>query len=354
MNDAMTDPDSPTEIIAAPVRTPAPPVWRNPWFLMAVAALGLAVWQAVETRIRLGETQEEVARHLAENGNASKELRNLLKQAQDQAAALQGRVGTLEARQAEFQGETQALQSLYQDLARSRDDVTLLEVEQAVTLAAQQLQLAGNVQAAVLALQAADARLARVERPQFIPLRKTLARDLDRLRALPLVDVPGMSLKLEAAVLAADKLPLAMDTRPRSPEKGAVAKPAPAPELPWWRRAGEDFWQEVKGLVRIQRFDRSEPVLLPPEQAFFLRENLKLRLLNARLALFARDAWTLRSELRTAQDWLGRYYDSQDKAVQTTLASLRQLSAAEINIELPNLNDSLTALRNVKSAREKK
>lgn len=349
----MTDPDSSSEIIATPVRAPAPAAWRNPWLFVALAALGLAGWQWVETRMRLSDTQEEVARRLAESDAAGKEGRNSAKQAQEQVAALQAKVGALESRQAEFQGQTLELQNLYQELARSRDDAILLEVDQAVTLAAQQLQLAGNVQAAVLALQAADAKLARLDRPQFISLRKSLARDLDRLRALPFVDVPGLSLKLEGAIVAADKLPLAMEGRPRSPEK-AVAKAVPEADLPWWRRAGEDFWQEVKGLVRIQRFDRNEPVLLPPDQAFFLRENLKLRLLNARLALFARDAWTFRNELKTAQEWLGRYYDGQDKTVQATVANLKQLAAAEINIELPNLNDSLAALRSLKGSREKK
>lgn len=327
--------------------------WRNPWLYLALAAFALAGWQWVETRVRLAETQQEVARRLADQSAAGKEDRAYLKLAQEQVAALQAKVVALEAKQAEFQGQALELQNLYQDLARSRDEVVLLEIEQAVTLAAQQLQLAGNVQAAVLALQTADAKLARLDRPQFIPLRKTLARDLERLRALPFVDLPGMSLKLESAIVAIDRLPLAVDERPRIKDN-AVAIPPAGPDTPWWQRAGEEFWQQVKGLVRIQRFDRTEPVLLAPGQAFFLRENLKLRLLNARLALFARDAWTFRNELRTAQDWLARHFDTQDKGVQAAVANLRQLTAAELNIELPNLNDSLNALRTVKAGREKK
>ncbi|MGE5492121.1 MAG: uroporphyrinogen-III C-methyltransferase [Actinomycetota bacterium] len=349
MNDAMTDPDTPSEIIATPVRVP-PPAWRSPWLIVALAAVGLAGWQWMENR----QTQQEVAHRLAESDAAGKADRDALKQAQDQMAALQARVGGLESKQAEFQGQTQELQNLYQDIARSRDDALVLEVEQAITLAAQQLQLAGNVQAAILALQTADAKLARVDRPQFIALRKTLAKDLDRLRSLPLVDVPGLSLRLENAIVAADKLPLAMEGRPRAPEKTAAAKAAPEAPAPWWRQAGESFWQEVRGLVRIQRFDRSEPVLLAPEQSFFLRENLKLRLLNARLALFARDAVTYRTELKAAQDMLGSYYDGQDKTVQATQASLKQLAAADLGVELPNLNDSLAALRALKGGREKK
>lgn len=330
----------------------AQPVWRNPWFYLVLAVLALAFWQWLETRGGLAETRQELARRLADSENADREGRLALKAAQEQVAALQARVAGLESRQEEFRGEAAALQGLYQELARSRDDATLLEVEQGLTLAAQQLQLAGNVQAAVLALQAADAKLARLDRPQFLGLRKTLGRDLDRLRALPFVDLPGMSLKLENIIIGIDKLPLAVDARPRPPEKAAQA--AAAGELPWWERIGGEFWQELRGLVRIQRFDRAEPVLLAPGQDFFLRENVKLRLLNARLALLARDAWTFRSEIRATQEWLERHFDGRDKSVQAVQASLRQLAAAEINIELPTLNESLAALRSVKTGKERK
>lgn len=351
MNDAMTDATPPT--LPQPSRPAAPP-WRNPWLYVALAVLALVAWQWIETRVRLLETQQEVAKRLADSANASKEDRGALKQAQEQVAALQAKVGALEAKQEEFQGQTEALQNLYQDLSRSRDEATLLEVEQAVTLAAQQLQLAGNVQAAVLALQTADAKLARLDRPQFIALRKTLARDLDRLRALPFVDLPGMSLKLENVIVAIDKLPLAADERPRPAEKPRTGKTQAEPVVPWWQKIGSELWQEVRGLVRIQRFDRAEPILLAPGQDFFLRENLKLRLLNARLALLSRDAWTFRNEIRMAQEWLDRHFDGRDKAMQAAQANLKQLAATEINIELPNLNESLAALRGFKMPKDRK
>lgn len=348
MTAAMTESTSPT--VVPPVRILTAPAWRNPWLYVALALVALVAWQWMETRARLADTRQELARRLADSDAAGREERGALKQALEQVAALQAKVGALEAQQDEFQGQSEALQNLYQELASRRDEATLLEVEQAVTLAAQQLQLAGNVQAAVLALQSADARLAALGRPQFMPLRKALAQDLDRLRAVPFVDVPGMSLRLENVLLAVDKLPLAMDQRP-APEKPAAA---PTGELPWWQRLGGGLWQEIKGMVRVQRFDRAEPVLLAPGQDFFLRENLKLRLLNARLALLSRDAWTFRNELKAAQEALSRHFDGNDKAVQAAQAGLKQLAATELNIELPNLNNSLNALRGLRNTREKK
>lgn len=344
-------PPSPTIPAAVSATDSGRPAWQNPWVIVAVLALGLSAWQWVETRVRLGDTQQEVARRLADAASAGKENQLAQRQTQDQLMALQSRFGALESRLQESQSQQAALENLYQDLARNRDEWALAEIEQSVTLASQQLQMAGNVQGAVLALQAADARLAGSSRPQFIGVRKALARDLDRLRALPQTDLPGMSARLESVIVAIDTLPLAVDARPRA-ENEAQRETAPVADSAW-RQLAADVWREIRSLVRIQRFDRDEPVLLAPGQAFFLRENLKLRLLSARLAMLSRDQWTFRNEVKAAQVLLEKHFDGQSKAVQTAQGSLRQLGAAELVIDLPTLNESLSAIRSFKSSRDR-
>ncbi len=340
-----------------PTQNPAPsplPTRRSGRFglslAVAVAALALAGWQWFETRQKLADLQQEVSRQLSDFDTGNKEERGAQKQTREQLEALQAKLGAFEGRFTEFQAQTEALKALNQDIARGREEATLLEVEQAITLAGQQLQLAGNVPVAVLALQTADSRLARLDRPAHLPLRKALARDLERLNALPFVDIPGVSLRLEQLIHGIDKLPLTAYGRPV--EKVEPLKSAPV--VPWWQRTGGEVWQELKGLVRIQRFDREDPALLAPGQGYFLRENLKLRLLNARLALFSRDQWTYRNELKVAQEWLSKYFDTNDKAVATEQAMLRQMSAAEINVELPNLNETQAALRSLRQGRDKR
>ncbi|MDQ5878460.1 MAG: uroporphyrin-III C-methyltransferase [Pseudomonadota bacterium] len=324
--------------------------WQNPWLWVAAGALALSGWQWIETRLRLADTQQELAKRLADSDSASRESRLVAKQSQDQLMALQAKLGALESKLTDSQSQQASLENLYQDLARNRDEWALSEIEQSVTLAAQQLQLAGNVQGAILALQAADARLSGSARPQFISLRKSLGRDLDRLKALPQVDVPSMSLRLENVVAAIDTLPLAVDVRPREESR---QDPVVPPEASAWQRLAIEMWHEVRGLVRIQRFDRDEPVLLAPGQVFFLRENIKLRLLNARLALLSRDQWTFRNELKVSQVLMERHFDAQNKSVQTALGSLKQLGASEVAIDLPTLNESLSAIRNFKLARDR-
>lgn len=318
--------------------------------LIACAALALAGWQWLETRSRMASLQEEVARRLSQADSAGKEDRGALKQMREQIDALQAKLGANESRFAEFQGQTEALKTLYQEMARSREETTLLEVEQAITLAGQQLQLAGNVQAAIFALRSADARLARLNRPLFLPLRKAVGRDLERLQALPVVDLAGMSAQIEQALLGIDSLPLSNYGRPANQAEKVDGAPLQA----WWQQAASDLWAELKGLIRIQRFDRDEAVLLAPGQEFFLRENLKLRLLNARLAMLSHDQATFRSELKAAQAILLRHFVGEDKSVETFKVTLRQLLASELSIELPKLDASLAALRSLRAAVKEK
>lgn len=330
---------------------PAPRAKRiSPWLFVAIAALALAGWQWFETRQKLLDVQQEVSQKLAEFDTANKEDRGAQKLSREQVEALQARLGAVDGKIAEFQAQSATLQALYQDIARSREELALIEVEQAIVLAGQQLQLAGNLPVAVLALQTADAQLARLDRPAHLPLRKALAKDLARLNALPFVDMPGISLRLEQVLVSVDKLPLVSHGRPEKTAENEMA----AESKTWWERTGGAIWQEMKGLIRIQRFDREDVALLAPGQGYLLRENLKLRLLNARLALFARDQSTYRSELKVAQEMLTRHFEANDKAVQAAQTTLRQMTASEINVELPTLNDSQAALRNLRPGKEKR
>lgn len=335
---------------SAPTVRPRRTSRSGPTLLVGLVLFGLLGWQWFDTRQQLAAMQAQLGDKLAAIETAGKEDDGARKQTGEQIAALQARLGALDGRLEEFRSQSTTLQALYQDIDRSREEVTLLEIEQAITLAGQQLQLAGNVPVAVLALQSADARLARLDRPQHLALRKALAKDLGRLTALPFVDLAGLSLRLEEILLAVDKLPLKAYGRP---EKSAESE-KPAATQPWWHSAGGEIWQEIKGLVRIQRFDRDEPALLAPGQDFLLRENLKLRLLNARLALFARDQASYRNELKVSAAWLARHFDASDKAVQAAQDTLRQMTASGITVELPNLNDSQAALRSLRQGREKR
>jgi uroporphyrin-3 C-methyltransferase len=318
-------------------------------FIALVLAAALATLFWLDARNRIGATQEELARRLRDIEADAREARTLARNSQEAVREAQVKVASLEARLTESQSQQLALEALYQDLSRNRDEWQLAEIEQVLAIASQQLQLAGNVRAALLALQLAEARLAKTDRPQFLPVRRALARDIERLRSLPVLDLPGMSSRLDGLIAAVDSLPLAFDERAEKP----AAKKEEVADKGFWARLGSEVWSEVKQLVVVRQVTTPEPPLLPPSQAYFVRENLRLRLLNARLSLLVRDEAGYRDDLRAAQSWIRRYFDARAKPSVDALAQLKQLSSASISFEMPTISESLDAVRGFKSQRSR-
>lgn len=319
----------------------------DPALWIAVLALAFAGWQWYEGLGEATELREETAAKLAAAGA---EARLAAEQAREAVATAQARLAALESRLVGSESQKAALEALGQELARNRDDWAYAEIEQSLFIASQQLSLAGNVKAALTALQTADARLQRMDRPQLAPLRKAIHRDIERLKAAPHVDTLAISARLDALIAQVDKLPLEMDTRAQ-PEPQPAASGAAEPGA--WARFWDDVWAELAQLVRVQRMDPPDAVLLAPSHAFFLRENLKLRLIGARLALLSRDAASYKSDLRAARDWLNRYFSARDNSVAHALATLRNLHDAAVGIDAPEIGATLEAMRNLRAAHER-
>ena len=336
-------------------------VWMILGFgLVLLVAIGL--WFLAANR--LDRSEREFARRIQDDGVASRSAQAVARQAQDQALANAAKLGAVEARVADSQSQQASLEQLYADLARTRDDWALAEVEQILAVASQQLQLAGNVQGAIIALQNADQRVARTERPQFIVLRRAIAKDLERLKALPSVDIAGNALRIDSIVGMVDNLPLLSDERPAPrPRLDAEpvdrsAKPGEAGSAGWIERfqdqmryLGAEVWQKFGQLVRVREVTEPDALLLAPTQTYFIRENLKLRLLNARLALLARQESTYRADLLHAQEALQKYFDLRSRQTVAAIALLKQVQSANTVIEIPTLAESLAAARNVKGQR---
>ncbi len=346
----MAEPSSEQQTVAA--TRPVKPQRRSRLavlaLLLALAASALAAWQWYDARKRFDVMRQDVARRFAEIDTLSRDTRSLAAQSRDELRDVVARLGQIEARMVEVQNQRLALESLYRDLSGSRDVWVLAEVEQTLLIANQQLQLAGNVKAAQIALEAADTRLARMDRPQFTALRRVISQDIERLKAAPYVDVVGMALRLDNVMTAVDSLPLAMEERPR-PANDATAPASGG----FWANLWRETMQDLRRLVRIQNAERPEAPLLSPEQAFFLRENLKLRLLGARLALLARDEASFKADLSAASDWLQRYYDTGSKPGAAALSTVKLLAQSEVGIKLPDISASLDAARNLRMVRER-
>jgi uroporphyrin-3 C-methyltransferase len=209
--------------------------------LVVILAVVMA-WQWYDTRSQIEGLQQELGRRLAEAGASGKESRNLASEAREAGRQAEGKLLLLEAKLAESQSQQLALEALYQEVARNRDEVTLEEVEQLLLIASQQLQLAGNVKSALIAMQEADSRLQRIDRPQLSPLRKVILKDIDLLKSARYVDTVGISLRLDNLAASVETLPLAMEIRP--PKAQPVPGTAPV-EQDIWLNFAREIWGDM-------------------------------------------------------------------------------------------------------------
>lgn len=304
--------------------------------VLVLIALGTLAGQWFSTRHRFKQLEQTLTQRLEQFDASNQQSLALAKNADARSTEAAARTEILEQKLAESRDQQEALQTLYLELANNREEGLIAEVEQLLTLASQQLQLAGNVKPALLALQTADNRLEQLDTPQIISLRKAVAQDIQRLQNLPVIDIVGLSLKLDNLAEAVDSLPLVSERHP-----AAAEVPTPDWDSSAWHRLTQEVWHDLKRMVRIERVDRPEPPLLAPEQAFFLRENIKLHLLTARIALLQHDEATYRADLQAAEKWLTGHFDMRETTSQNALTLIRQLSASDIVLQVPDISESL-------------
>lgn len=296
------------------------------------------------TRAQLAErVAQDAARAISQSQALAKDAQQSARTAQDLSRDALNKLQALETRLAESQNQQLALEKLYEDLSRSKEEWVLIEVERTVELAAQQLQVAGNVNGAIAALQTADARLARANKPQYASIRKVINRDIERLRAMPAADITGLALKLSALSEQVDELALISD--PAALERRSTPSTLRAFEnRSWYERVWDDVKSELEGLVRIRKFQNDQTLLLSPEQGRIVRETLKLNLLQARLALLARNQLLLAHDLSTIEQSVKQHFDEKSVVTRAFLGTLKQIASAPVVLEYPTLNDTLSAI----------
>jgi uroporphyrin-3 C-methyltransferase len=327
--------------------------------VLAVTA-GISLVLAWRTQQRVDAVEKELVRRLEESQTESAEARLLAKQSQDTVMATAAKLALVEARVAEVAVQRTQLEDLMQSLARSRDENVLQDIDAGLRVAMQQTAITGSAEPLIAMLKQSDARLVSYSQPRLEGVRRAIARDLDRVRAVGVADVPTLGIRLDETVRLIDELPLLSNAEQRAATKpkasvlqAAVASAASSPAVPTisglnlqaaWNAVSERVWLEAKSLIRVTRIDHPEAMLLAPENAFFVRENLKLRLLNARLALLSRQFDTAQSDLQIAQTTLDRYFDRSSR--RTALASdlIRQVTQQARQVVIPRPDDTLVAL----------
>lgn len=372
--------DTPVPPTAAPAQAPAAPAaiaavavpaattahaatgrWIAAGAVLLTAVATAALVLAWNTQQRVKALDAELVKRQQDSGNQATEARTLARQAEGTARESGARLALLEARVAETSMQRSQLEELIQSLARSRDENVLADLDAAIRVALQQAAITGSAEPLLLTLKQADERLARYNQPRLERVRRAVAQDLDRTRNAGVTDVTVLTLRLDEVIRLVDDLPLLAVPERRATGRSAAAEavpPAAPASAAWhegwgarWTAGLGRVWQEVRTLVRVTRIDQPEAMLVAPEQAYFLRENVKLRLLNARLALLSRQFDTAQSDLRDAQQGLDRYFDRSTRRVMTANELVRQVTAQARLVSVPRPDATLAAIATASAGR---
>ena len=385
----MTTPSPPPpETLPAPVApqvepdhafTPPPADWVR-WAVLVLSLTSAGgLWLAWQAQTRVQGLEQELVRRQQTSQTQATEARVLARQAEELSRESAARTALLESRLAEVALQRAQVEDLIKNLSSSRDENLLADLESSLRVAAQQASLTGSAEPLVVALQSADTRLARTAQPRLDNVRRAVAKDLDDVRGTRVADLAALTLRLDEATRLVDEVPLLHSPEAARPQpQVASAKPksrtgttethkppaaASAPDSEatstnwssqisrWLTQAGRRVWLETRNLIRVTEIQRPEGMLITPEQSFFLRENLKLRLLNARLALLSRQTAIATSDLQEVEATLPRYFDPQSRKTQLLRAMLIDIAKQSTQTTVPRPDDTLAALATVSAGR---
>ena len=336
---------------------------------------------------KLSHVQELVARQSADTSQVSMESKGMAKEALEMGRDTAAKLALTQNKLNEVVLQRSQMDALMQSLSRSRDETLVEDIEASLRLAQQQALLTGSLQPLLAALKTAEDRLAKVSQPRLSGLQRAIAKDTDRVKSFSLADTPNLLIQFDEMMRLLDELALANDVfKPKDKDK-AQSNPlalAPAQSVApnvgasssfgstsqgaskttshdgqgpwaqsisqgWWQKALELVWQEFKGLVRVSQIDQPQGVLISPEQAYFVRENLKLRLLNARMALLARQIESAKADTAVVQNEIQKYFDLHQKNTTVALSLLQNIQLNLKQLQLPPLTESFSAIAQTQS-----
>ncbi|MFT0534006.1 uroporphyrinogen-III C-methyltransferase [Castellaniella hirudinis] len=366
-----SQPTPPSESGApAPQRRTTRLLWLVPLLLAIVLAAALYE-QNRQYQVLRADFQRQSSENIQQIQSAHQQATQAVTQAREQSAEILSLRGALDTLGDQLDELDQALQMV----SDSGSDLLLLnDIDHLVTIAQQQLALGGNVANAIVSLEAAQAQLARANRPNLAALQQSINGDLDRLRAVATINLPALSGQIDQLADLLGSAPLLVaDKAAAGPPPGglAAAQPAGAPgaapagqagqDQPAWQRVALDGWlwvrdgavqlaQDLRGLLEVRRVDDAAALLMSPDQALQFREGLKQRAVTAQLALMMHQSRIWKSELDRIARAVDQRYDMRAEASRQALALARALHDTSIEITLPTVDNSLAAIAAAREA----
>ena len=230
--------------------------------------------------------------------------------------------------------------------ASNRDEWLISEVEYLLRLANQRILMSKDSGSALAMLESADKVLQGIDDLSLHGVRKAMADDMASLRTLEQLDIDGMYLELSALASALDGLELY-----EIPEfgLGEIETEAMTDEQAAWQdRVKAGFAAIGASLERafvVRRDGESVEAMLPPQEELYLRQNLRLMLEQAQLALLSRKPEIYKNSLDKAQRWLAQYFLTDKNGTQQALQSIGELATINVDPPLPDISGSFRALK---------
>lgn len=321
--------------------------------LITVINFLLLAWFWFSATQHFMQIEESLSVKLHDYHSVNEQSLALAKQADERSAKTQAQTMIIQEKLAESRDQQEVLQTLYDQLAEDREETVLAEVEQLVSIANQQLQLTGNIKAALLALQAASRYLEPINLPRANQLREVLSSDIQHLREYNQLDLLTISAQLETLTTLCADLPLSNERALLVKEQVEIEPTIQANNLNQVQKVASKVWEDVKSLVKIEYITIPEPPLLSADHRFYLNENLKLRLLTARIALLQHDEASYHADLAAVSSWLTQYFDVENENTIKALALIETLQESKVALERPELSESIAAIGRYKVILEK-
>lgn len=330
-------------------------------FALSLLSLILSIVIGLSSRSQVEKTRIAFGERMQKESTTLDLLKDELSESSDLSKDLKTRFDLLEEAQKEEVNQRQSLQELYNNLLSNRAEVSLSEVEQLISIAKRQLYLLGNLHGAAVALEQALDVLGKAEKPSMIGLKKAIAADLAEIRALPSTDVMKLAVDLDLIINAVEGLPMLSGVLPIQPEEtkpvdentSATPSTSPSPSTALsfgnvWGKMGDFFktaWQDARSLVQITEVSSADVLLLSARQETDVRNALRLSLLNARMTLLSRQTDLLEADVGRSSKMLSTYFDANNAQVDQAQTLLKNIEHAQVNLVLPELKATTSALR---------
>jgi uroporphyrin-III C-methyltransferase len=323
--------------------------------LLAIAAL-LISWQSNR---RIGLLESALVKRQETSQNQVQEALLLARQSQDLARDASAKVALLNAKFDEQRLQRSQIDGLIQSLSQSRDAQLINELDTSLRVATQQSALTGSAEPLITVLESAQDRLSKIPQARLDSLKRGVAKDIDELKNTQIADIPSLIIRLDEAIRMIDTLPMLADAARSKAENKKSKHPSTADKQArstpssndwhtgfsaWWQRQAEASLSEIKRLVRVTQLEHPEAGLLSPNQAYFVRENLKLRLLNARLSLISRQSDAALADINRAQSQLTHFFDMKQSQAETVQVLLDEMTEQLKLLRIPRPDASLAAI----------